>query len=206
MKQLFLAGMLSLALVRFASGQAGSYVNDGLAFNVQVDAINFTNNGEFDASVANTPFDFSDVVNYTNRGLMQANVGFVFDTAPAGNVGARHMAGSWGNANTGMIFGGSGVIGGLNPPAQIQIPPTLNPQIRISATNTVNSGLIDVGMSGLISVSGGIVKLNRGTNHVEGFGDAVGTGTPLGVFDSFWGVGSTNNVLFAGNILPPSPF
>src|SRR5260370_39857364 len=106
MKRLLFVSWLSLALVRMASGQAGSYVNDGLAFNVQVDAINFTNNGEFDASVANTTFDFSDVVNYTNRGLMQANVGFFFDTAPAGNVGSRHMAASWGKGNTGMIFCG----------------------------------------------------------------------------------------------------
>src|SRR5258707_5927741 len=124
MKQLFLAGMLSLALVRFASGQDPSYVNDGLASNVQVDAINFTNNGEFDASVANTTFDFSDVVNYTNRGLMQANVGFIFDTAPAGNVGARHTAAGWGNANAGMIFGGSGRARSFNPSPPLQIEPS----------------------------------------------------------------------------------
>src|SRR5882762_807700 len=106
MKQLLLVTLLSLALVRLASGQDPSYVNDGLANNVQVDAINFTNNGEFDNGFF-FPSDFSDVQNYTNRGLMQAASGFIFDTAPAGNVGARHM-GSWGNANTAQIFAGSG--------------------------------------------------------------------------------------------------
>src|SRR5882672_10396673 len=123
MKQLLLVTLLSMALVRMASGQDNSYVNDGLANNVQVDAINFTNNGEFDAS-SSFPFDFSDVQNYTNRGVMQASDGFIFDTAPAGNVGARHRAARWGNGNLGSVFGGSGVIGGLNPPDQIQIQPT----------------------------------------------------------------------------------
>ncbi len=178
MKQLLCVTWLSLALVQMAPGQDSSYVNSGLAENVQVDAINFTNLGEFDATFG-FPFDFSDVQNYTNRGVMQASDGFIFDTAPAGNVGARHRAVTWGNGNTGQVFAGSGATGLINPPAQIQVPPVPNPQVRISATNTVNAGLLDVGSSGLIGITGNVVNLDRGTTHVEGFGDASsGTGTP----------------------------
>lgn len=207
MKRLLIFGTIVLALAGAALGQpSNSFVNNGvITEGFQVDALNFTNNGSISLSLG-VLFDFSDVLNYTNRGTMSADLGFIFDTVPAGNAGARHMATSFGNGNTGTISAGAGSGSSFGNPAQVATPPTLSPQIRISATNVVNSGTLDVGANGLISVTGKIVNLTRGSTHVEGFGDAVQQSLPLGIFDSFWGVGTQTNQIKVANFTMPFPF
>jgi hypothetical protein len=129
MKHLLFTGFLMLALLQVAPAQTNVFENDG-PFNSppsdppQVDATNFINKGQFNIGLNSfsnlkttflngailassiAPFDFSDVLYFTNRGSMQCDTGFIFDTAPSG-TGSRHMAASFGNANQGFISGGS---------------------------------------------------------------------------------------------------
>src|ERR1700677_241569 len=123
MKRFLSAALLTLALARPAFSQPASvFENDGSITSPPViDATNFINNGLFDIAfnsftVNSTavfllttelpPFEFSDVLNYTNRGFMACDTGFIFDDAPSGN-GSRHASASFGNANLGQISAGS---------------------------------------------------------------------------------------------------
>ncbi len=132
MKQKLFIGLLVLSMARLVLGQASSvYINNGTITSPpsdppQIDATNFINNGEINIAFnsytgvstvlaqvvfLNTsiqPFEFSDVLNYTNRGTMSCDTGFVFDTEPS-SFGSPHMASSFGNANIGSITSGSAI-------------------------------------------------------------------------------------------------
>ncbi|HOC00174.1 MAG TPA: hypothetical protein PKM43_15700, partial [Verrucomicrobiota bacterium] len=45
----------------------------------QIDALAFYNSGTFTVWSAPLPYDFTRVMNYTNRGTMTGGVGFTFD-------------------------------------------------------------------------------------------------------------------------------
>jgi hypothetical protein len=206
----------------------------------QVDATTFDNEGVFNiglndfsaVAVGNAgfisfftsipPFDFSDVLNYTNRGTMSCDTGFTFDFSPSTN-GFRRMAATFGNANTGSIFAGSSsspfttnfVFFGAN----LFNIGTGVPIVTVQASNVVNTGLLDVGAGGLLQVSGNNLNLKRGTLHVEGFDDTnvviiLGTfgsfnATTLGLFNRYEGIGKQTNQISTATLslpFPTSPF
>src|SRR5580704_17418697 len=86
-----------------------------------IDATNFLNLGLFDIAfnsfTGNTvgfllietslqPFDFSDVQNYTNRGFMAADTGFLFDHAPSSS-GSRGASANFTNSTLAQVTAGS---------------------------------------------------------------------------------------------------
>src|SRR6266481_8220661 len=98
MKRAIFAVFLGLAVAWPAMGQEPLYENDGIVNTpITIDAITFVNNGLFEIPVSGIIFstnvslndivlfnptiavyDFSDVVNYTNRGVMSCDTGFNF--------------------------------------------------------------------------------------------------------------------------------
>src|SRR5579884_1020978 len=200
MKKLFLTGLMALALAHLAPAQQSIYINSG---NLQavppnipnIDATAFLNQGTFNvvfnniSSNATTasligaiffstqlqPYDFSDVLYFTNRGTMMCDTGFKFDDAHSGNGGSsvfRQPSANFVNNNTGQVlvgsvtnaaFGNSLVFfAGAGLTFQ-----TATPNLFINATNIVNTGLLDCGSDGLISITGNNVNLVRGVQHVE---------------------------------------
>jgi len=232
MKRIFLIALLAAAVGRDAwSSALPSFINNGIITNAadaQVPATNYINNGVIDLTfqtlssstiqginaavftLAAPLFDFTDVQNYTNRGLLAIDTGFRFDTASSGAPGdnfPRHMAKSFFNANPGQVVVGS-VTNGLSLNAFFFFFGLAAPQIRISATNVVNSSLLDVGGLGLISIDGNDVNLTRGAMNVEGaltfnglFFGTTNLFIPLSVnlFPQYWGVGRDTNQFSAAN-------
>jgi hypothetical protein len=232
MKRIFLTLVLAALFGRGALGSAlPSFTNFGLITNAadaQVPATNYINDGVIDltfqtltsstiqginASVftLSAPlFDFTDVQNYTNRGLMAIDTGFRFDTAPSGAPGdnfPRHMASSWYNANPGQVVVGS-VTNGLSLNAFFFFFGLAAPQVIISASNVANSSLVDVGATGLISIQGNDVNLDRGALNVEGaitfnglFFGITNFFVPLtfNIFPQYWGIGLETNQFSAAN-------
>src|SRR5271154_2080131 len=115
MKRLLLTGSLILALAQAVLAQpASSFINIGTTNCPpspvpSVDATNFANFGQMNLALnsiggvnfgliiffnnALPAFDFSDVIYYTNRGVMSCDTGFLFNTQPSG-TGAAHRAGT----------------------------------------------------------------------------------------------------------------
>ncbi len=252
MKQFIPSFGLLLACALPALGDPSpSYVNNGtLITNIppQIDATNFINNGDFEIQFGfvttfqsallgsisvlqnNNPLEFSDVQFYTNRGIMACDTGFKFDNAPSG-AGTRHRSAVFGNANLGNISAGSafGAFSSIPTLFAGQGPvgtslATAVPAITVSATNVVNTGLLDVGINGVLSVDGANLNLGRGTLHVEGFDDFASSGAfsvtnnngiffggdlssfNLGIFDINWGFGIQTNLLSINSVSLPFPF
>src|ERR1700739_749377 len=132
MKRLMLTVLLALAGARVVLGQAlPAYINTGLVtdWSVIPPATNFVNDGTIEVAANSFSsgnlttalnifsflngfevFDFTDTQSYPNRGLMSADTGFQFDTAPSGapgDTGPRHRAANFVNANPGTILSGS---------------------------------------------------------------------------------------------------
>jgi hypothetical protein len=243
MKRFFSTALLILALATPVLAQpAAEFVNNGtITSPLVIDATNFINNGLFDIAFNSfsqnnvgfllletslQPFDFSDVVNYTNSGFMAADTGFIFDDAPS-TGGSRHASGSFGNGNLAQISAGSftniftdEVVFFVGPNG---LSTTGTPTLTVSATNIVNTGLLDVGVNGFIGLGGQNLELAGGTVHVEGLDDLesvnsgtniiitgtslLGTSLDFGVFDEYWGIGSETNQLTATDLgAPPNGF
>jgi hypothetical protein len=232
MKRLFLTGFLSLAAAGGAFGQLTGYTNNGSITSApQIDATNFVNNGSMNFSLgvsigsstsigvvnpSSPPFDFSDVVTFTNRGIMSDDVGWRFDTEPSVS-GFAHRAAGFANQNPGQILGGSLSLSAGQGIIIIGVGAgSGSPQIMVSATNISNNGLLDVGPAGLINLAGNVVDLRHGTEFVEGFdqlagstattgGLAVGALLDVGVFDNYWGIGAQSNKLTVADFTLPFP-
>lgn len=206
-----------LALGRSVSAQPSSiYINNG-SINAppsafpQVDATNFVNNGLFNiglpVALPLNLFTFSDVLNYTNTGVMACNTGFKFDTEPSG-TGSAHMARNFINTATGSIAAGSatngffafstnGFVGSVGLGA-ISVGLTGFPLILVSATNIINTGLLDAGESGVINLGGSMMNLDRGTVHIEGFDESINFfGFNIGIFEAYYGLGLQTNISFS---------
>jgi hypothetical protein len=174
-----------VSLAQVVSAANAVYQNDAVinypvnvAYPPVIDATNFINNNSFTINFTsfsgnNAFYETSDTINYTNNGLMVVNTGFKFDTQSSSS-GLHTMAGNFFNPgsitcgsvdNLGDIFaGGLFFVGGL-------------PQCIVSATNIVNSGLVDVGVDGLIQLTGQNVDLSYSTLTAEGSGaNAAGSG------------------------------
>jgi hypothetical protein len=247
MKRLIFNCLLGLMMVRCAMAQLGSYTNSSPlncppSIPPQIDATNFVNLSLFNigfnsynslsvsafngAIIANTssPFDFSDVMFFTNRGTMLCDTGFLFNNSPSSS-GVATPAASFGNGNNGLISGGSVTnsftsaflfyvgSGGLGAAFSTSLP-----LIEVDATNVVNSGVLDVGLTGIIKVNGNHLDLSRGTLHVEGFDDyavnnsldslltnadfanvVANSSLNLGIFNVYEGIGSQTNELALTN-------
>jgi len=151
-----LFGLLCLLLTRTLSAGQDFYINNDVVTNPgNIDATNFINNNFFTANYS-TPYETTDTLNYTNNGTMIALVGFKFDTASGG---VRSMASIFYNPGTvrcGSLQdgGGLGVFGFL-------------PQLIVTATNLVDPGTLDVGLNGLLQLTGQNVDLSYSTLTLE---------------------------------------
>jgi hypothetical protein len=195
MKRLIFAGGLSLALAGVAgASQLTGWTNSGTltATNLVIDATNVVNFGNMSitASANFGQFDFSDVLTYTNRGLMSCTTGFIFNDSPAsvGNIGPSI---NFVNQNPGQVEGGLGGAGTA-------------PRIVISALNITNSGTLEVGQTGEIWAMGNSLDLSRGTVLVQGLdqpnGLSSGTSLGPGEFVQYWGTGINSNDFFLSNL------
>lgn len=213
MKKLFFTAFLMLALARLAPAQpVSSYTNNNGVFGfVQVDATNFFNNASFEISFSSyTPYDFLDVLMYSNRSLMYCSTGFTFDRKvqdPFGQV-TSYPANIFGNANQGQVVAG---VAGASP---LTFDPVVNlsPVINIMATNVVNTGLLETDPTGVIEITGNNLDLRRGTMFIEGF-DNLASGTDflsvltnianLGIATEFYGIGNQSNLLSLASFTLP---
>jgi hypothetical protein len=237
MKSLYFVGLASLAVLCGALAQPSPfYINNGTITSPpdiapQVYASNFVNNGTINIALNSVlpgqqlvggtliitlprpQFDFSDVINYTNRGTMQCDTGFIFDTAPSSSNGdnfPRHMAASFLNGTRGFINAGSAVSVFLAN--QLLFGLQAAPQVTVSATNIVNAGVLDTGLNGVISVKGNTVDLSQGVVNIENQTGTLFTNftcTPLttvnaGIYDDLWGIGRGTNI--GGIFSLPTPF
>ena len=240
MKRILFSSLLALALVRGAmAAPTASWINNGTTNCPpspipSIDATNFVNNGQFNLFLSgvgtlngngngnqiiflNTtvqPYDFSDVLNYTNRGLLTCDAGFLFNFQPSG-TGSAHRSASFGNANVGIIDAGS-VTNAFT--TNLVFFNAILPSITISATNVVNAGLLDVGVNGLMTVDGESIDLTRGTLTIEGLqtfgsffslflgGNFFGATIGAGIFDNYWGLGIQTNAFLSGNYSLPTVF
>jgi hypothetical protein len=237
MKLLLLTSLMALAAPLWARAQpSNSFINVGTIdappdLPPQVYATNFVNSGTINIQLGSTfdtiggllvetitvpPFDFSDVLSYTNSGTMTCDAGFQFDTAPSGLNGdnfPRHMAANFINKSRGLISVGS--------ISNFTIAPTIGrleavgsaglPLLEISATNTINQGVLNMGENGLLSVSGNSINLSSSVLNMEGSVAAGpfsvgGSCAPFpiinpGIFDQYWGIGRGTNV--DGPTYPP---
>jgi len=214
MKRFIYAVLMLGALARPAMAQLSGYTNFGQVTSPpNIDATNFVNLGLFNFQVSlyeNAPFDFSDVATYTNRGVMADDNGFLFDTASPNQFPfpLRQQAQVVANQNPGQIL------------ASVEFPPTstlnaslfigsLPPILSVWAKNVTNTGIFDVGSTGLITMTGNNLDLRSGTLNVEGLGQLQANGVAAngvlvgGMFDEGWAVSSQTNVINTNTILAP---
>jgi hypothetical protein len=161
----------------------------------QINATAFLNLGTFGVQTL-LPFDFQNTLYFTNRGTMIGAPGFRFDYTD--DFGIRRPAavfvnealGTIGTLEANFYFGYSNTF-----------PQTM---MEIRATNLVNAGLLQVGNSGTLRLSGQNVNLSRGGLEVAPIAgspianvyfDDTNDGIPdsfLGdnaIYDLYWGAG-----------------
>lgn len=199
MKALFLSVMLSSTLIPLTglAQTAAFYINDGVVTSPpQIDATNFVNNGTFNIFTS-APFDTSNTRNFTNRNLMNGSPGFRFDTflGGVGGNGSRQMAANFVNSGSISAGGISGFFtnnffffGGA--------------KLLVSATNIINPGSLTIETDGLLRLTGKNVDLTRASIRGEGFDQSFFN---VGIFDRYWGVGSTNFDLADNYFTLPNP-
>lgn len=215
MKRIYLAVLAVLAAAPMVLGQQplSGYTNIGeLTTPPVIDATNFVNLGLFEIDSGGSgypPFDFSDVLTYTNRNIMYGLNGFLFDTSVPTQFPypAHQPALTFVNQNPGQIYGGASVeitnASGLI--TEFSSSSSDYPLLNVWASIVTNTGVLDVGSKGLISVTGQNLDLRRGTLNVEGLGQTGARGVVTtssssgflvpGQFDDYWGLGNQNNVL-----------
>ncbi|MHB8522523.1 MAG: hypothetical protein ACYDH9_17440 [Limisphaerales bacterium] len=180
----------------------------------QINALAFANYGSF--SVANSafglpefpytvfpfgpdqpatqiPYDFQNVLNYTNAGTMIGGGGFRFDTVT--DDGRRLSANSIVNKSGATITAQSALL-------------STSSYLLLSATNIANQGRLSATADGLIQIQGHDVDLSRGGLEIQPFNPTPGGGfcipggggfsTPsfyfpeVGILDVLWSL-NTNN-------------
>ncbi|MGZ4972366.1 MAG: InlB B-repeat-containing protein [Limisphaerales bacterium] len=182
-----------------------------------IDATVFDNRGVFFDILTTFPADMTDTKIFLNRGDMNGEVGFRFDTVTATN---RKCALAFTNYESGTIQGLDSPLnwfGQINPAngqwlfTEVRTPASY---CLVNATNIVNRGLMSCGNIGLIRFNGRDIDLERGTlaageiadlntnifltsfsvfgllNQTTGRGFTDGTDhfiAPPHVYDLFWG-------------------
>ncbi|RME94180.1 MAG: hypothetical protein D6766_06430 [Verrucomicrobia bacterium] len=163
------------------------YVNRTSVTNVpQIDAYAFANFGQFVVTSPNLPYDFQNVLRYTNANYMSGFPGFRFDHVD--DLGVRGPAEFFLNDVGALIeaqsdpflpftFGGAPGI------------------IRIEADQIINRGDLAVDASGSIVIRGREVDLRRGSVGVSpiifgsGFQSTTNFWPDEGITDEHWGMG-----------------
>ena len=165
------------------------YINYTSVTNVpQIDAYAFANWGNFGVSSV-LPYDFMNVLVYTNRGAMQAFPGFQFDHVD--DLGFRSPAQYFLNdLGAGIQAIGSGF------PLQSGGQPAL---LRIDADRIVNRGTITTDVDGVIMIAGQDVDVRRSAIGIQplifgsGWQSLPGLETDYypdeGITDLWWGLG-----------------
>ena len=170
----------------------------------QIDAQVFVNDGSFCAlpitgslfgANPGIPYTTQNTLWFTNNGLLQSGPGFWLDYVTADGI--HHPAAAIVNS-----------AGGASGPANIFGSEFL----FLSATNLINKGLLEIGGSGLMQLSGNSLDLARGgllVDPVNGGGACVPESifftppewTPTNffpisglVFDEYWGEGAVTNL------------
>lgn len=210
MKRQILIGLASLSMVSVALGVTDpAFINNNVlifdSFNPppQIDASNFVNNAAFIDNSFNSlfviPYETANTVNYTNYGVLGALEGFRFDTYnPQTALYSR----------AGTLFNGPGAVincGGTNDGPYFTTNTLLffgiggqGAECLAWATNIINRGTIEMGQDSLLSLQGQNVSLEGGLLNMEGFESGNVFGNP-GMFDGYWGLGSTPDYNPAGN-------
>ena len=213
MRRALLAGLLTLALAHLAPGQSNYFINNQVITyppdNVpQGWALNYVNNNSINLTTG-VLVNFYDAQNFTNRGSMVADVGFLINSTPSSGGPTVPLASFDNASSTATISAGAGLAppfrGVVTTNTTTNAPP-LVPQMKILATNFHNAGLIDVAVNGLLKIDATNANLTRGTLNIEGFDNSVTPTSPeppFGIYDRQWGSGS--NTLTANNFKLPSP-
>jgi hypothetical protein len=176
----------------------------------QIDAYGFINLGTFevyDPGSQPAIYDFMNVLDYTNRGVMIGYPGFRFDTTD--DFGRRKLARQLVN---------NGIIAAGEADAYIGYSNVFSPTyLFIAATNVVSPGLLSVMNAGNLRVEGKTVNLSRGGLEVESlqsfpwanvYYDTQPDGVPdyfdpdNAIYDIWWGTGVQDPPLH-GPIYPP---
>lgn len=208
MKRLLFTGCLSLALASGAlAGPLTGYTNFGTltSASLVLDYTNIVNLGIFDITGLTSfgQFSFEDVQTYSNRNIMFCDQGFLFDNFPA-SFGKEGPSVNFINQNPGQVYGGAVV---LPPTSPISGTSGSFPQIIISATNIMSSGVLQVGQNGRIAAMGGALNLSHGSAIVESFeqnaGGQISGGTvlPPGAIIQYWGTGLESNNFTLQNLM-----
>lgn len=209
-KSLLLSGLLLTAGLDLSlqSQPDPIYLNRGMvdfSDSPVINALAFANYGSFNVS-SGLPFDTMNTLNFTNRGVMSASVGFNFQHIASN--GRRSPALNFVNdaraeivAESGLFIG-SGFITGND----LTVSPAF---LQIAASNVINHGYLRAAASGLLRIEGNNVNLFNGGFEIEpiaGVGGAVGTTNFLpdtAIQDIYWG-GITNLVWDTSGILIPA--
>jgi hypothetical protein len=182
------------------------YVNWSTVTNVpQVDARAFANYGQFVVGTEGDLYDFMNVLNYTNRGVMLSQPGFLFNHID--DQGARSSADQFVNELGGSIqaFAMGRLEEGAAPAG-----------IYIDADRVVNRGSLITSADGLVQIVGKDVDLRRSGAGVMGIGTfllnsemgfhSLITSSYMpdaGIRDLFWG-GGEQIPRFASSTLIPA--
>jgi len=170
MKQFFgrIVAILGLIVSPGVVGADATWINTGTVLwstnTPQIDALNVLNSGTIIYSepvILELPYDFQDLLNFTNRGTMSGDIGWQFDQAFTD--APRLPMNIWANQDGGSIRANSGLLLSLNS-ATLSSPN----MILVTATNIVNSGTLSVGNEGLLHLEGQSVNLSRGGIEVRG--------------------------------------
>jgi hypothetical protein len=144
----------------------------------QIDAFAFANYGTFNLAVSLLPYDFQNTRHFTNRGTMNASIGYRFDTVSS--LGARTPAVNFENQGGGLI--------------------SVGPWLSVNADRIVNQGLLSANAAGMINLRGGNINVSRSGLEIRpplpsGFTFVGETNflTDPGIFDWYWG-GLTNAI------------
>lgn len=177
------------------------YINYTSVTNVpQIDALAFANWGTFSVGSV-LPYDFMNVLNYTNRGTMSGFPGFQFDHVD--DLGNRSRAGYFVNEGGASIQ----VFGDSLPLLQGGQPGIL----QIEADKIVNRGTLMSDTFGVIKVDGGDVDFLRGAVGIEpiiygsGWQALPGAETLYypdeGITDLWWGLGEQDPRFLSSTIV-----
>ncbi len=202
MKQQLLAGLTALGLGIASTAPGADFLwqtpqalyvippQDG-----QIDATNIFNPAGFVFEYLEgiTAFTSSHTLNLTNRGAMAFVPGIDFQWYPATTgEGSQHPAANFVNVSDGAIGGlieAQGIVTTIDGNG---LAPGTTAQVRVTATNIVNTGTILADPFGLVRLVGNDVDLTQGTISVS---DYLGTLALDGYawLDGYWGLGGTTS-------------
>jgi hypothetical protein len=181
------------------------YINSGtIATNPppQIDATAFLNLGTFQVLLDTLPYDFSNTLYFTNRGVMIGAPGFRFDYTD--DRGIRRPAATFVNTSVGQIAGLEFLIlpDYWGPSRYVQT------MLLISATNVTSSGYLGVGNGGIISINGRNVDLSRGGIEVQSmatFGTSILDTDQDNIPDSFYSESGMLDTYWGSGLQDPPP-